>query len=214
MQLFFKLLGYGIFFLLTFISLIYFIVASQSSSFIVEKIDTPNKVYTALVLGAYVKNDGNPSLVFKDRIDKAIELYREGKVKTILVSGDDGQLGYNEVNPTREYLLAAGVPGDKIFLDHAGFDTYSSMYRAKEIFLVNSVIITTQSFHLPRSVFIARNLGIDAYGISADSGHYLFRNNIREVFADVKAFFNIIYKRKPKYLGEEIPITGDSSPSI
>ncbi|MCF7843354.1 YdcF family protein [Candidatus Gracilibacteria bacterium] len=118
------------------------------------------------------------------------------------------------VNPARDYLLTQGVRDADIFLDHAGFDTYSSMYRAHEIFRVESAIIVTQSFHLPRSVFIARRLGINAYGTPADQNPYGFKNNIREVFANVKAYLDILYGRIPKYLGEEIPITGNGYESI
>ncbi|MCR4306378.1 MAG: YdcF family protein, partial [Candidatus Yonathbacteria bacterium] len=96
-----------------------------------------------------------------------------------------------------------------IFLDHAGFDTYSTMYRARDIFGVTSVLIATQSFHLPRAVFIARRLGIVAYGVNADVGHMLFRNYVREALANEKAVLNLIFHRKPKYLGDTIPIMGD-----
>ncbi len=171
------------------------------------------KTQTALVLGAGLLTNGKLSPIFKDRIDTAISLYKKGKVSTILVSGDDGTTTHNEVNPAREYLLTQGVPGGDIFLDHAGFDTYSSMYRARVVFRVESATIVTQSFHLPRSLFIARRLGINAYGIPADQHPYSFKNNIREVLADIKAFFNVMYKRIPKYLGEEIPITENGSDS-
>jgi SanA protein len=166
------------------------------------------------VLGAGLLTNGKLSLIFKDRIDTAVMLYKAGKVDTILVSGDDGTTTYNEVNPAREYLLTQAISSDDIFLDHAGFDTYSSMYRARDVFRVESAIIVTQSFHLPRSIFIARRLGINAYGVPADQHPYSFKNNIREVFATVKAYLNIVYNRIPKYLGEEIPITESGRESI
>ncbi len=172
------------------------------------------KTQTALVLGAGLLRNGKLSLIFRDRIDVAVMLYQKGKVRTILVSGDDGIETHNEVNPARDYLLTQGIPNDAIFLDHAGFDTYSSMYRARDVFRVESAIIVTQSFHLPRSVFIARRLGINAYGAAADQHPYSFKNNVREVFATVKAYFNVMYSRTPKYLGEEIPITGNGQESI
>lgn len=127
----------------------------------------------------------------------------------ILVSGDNSSVTDNEVNPVRLYLLSHGVPDKDIFLDHAGFDTYSSMYRARDIFGVTSILITSQSFHLPRAVFIARELGIQAYGVNADVGHTFFNNYVREVFADEKAVFDLVFHTKPKYLGDPIPITGD-----
>ena len=127
----------------------------------------------------------------------------------ILVSGDNSTVSHNEVNPVRLYLLSKGIPDEDIFLDHAGFDTYSSMYRARAIFGISSMLIATQSFHLPRAIFIARELGIDAYGVNADSGHILLRNYVRETFSDEKALFDIVFHTRPKYLGNTIPIMGD-----
>jgi SanA protein len=164
----------------------------------------------AIVLGAGLITSEKLSPIFKDRVDTAITLYKEGKVRKILVTGDDGTEEHNEVTPAGEYLLTQGIPSNDIFLDHAGFDTYSSMYRAREVFLIRSGTITTQSFHLPRAVFIARMLGIDAYGVPADQHAYSYKNNIREILADVKAVLDIITRRIPKYLGKEIPITGDA----
>ena len=142
-------------------------------------------------------------------MDTAIALYRAGKVSKILVSGDNSTVSYNEVNPVRTYLILKGIPDEDIFLDHAGFDTYSSMYRARDIFGVTSILVTTQSFHLPRALFIAHRLGIKAYGVNADAGRILFRNYVREALADEKAVLDLMLFRKPKYLGEKIPITGD-----
>ncbi len=170
--------------------------------------DAPN-AEVALIPGAAILPNGAPSSIFIDRVDMAIDLYKAGKVSKILVSGDNSTVSHNEVNPVRLYLLSKGIPDQDIFLDHAGFDTYSSMYRARDIFGVTSVLITTQSFHLPRAVFIARHLGIQAYGVRADVGHVLFRNYVREVFADEKAVFDLVFHMKPKYLGDTIPITGD-----
>lgn len=169
---------------------------------------------TAIVLGAGLLTSEKLSPIFKDRVDIAIALYKGGKVKKILVTGDNGTAAHNEVTPAGEYLLTQGIPTTDIFLDHAGFDTYSSMYRARDVFLIRSAIIVTQSFHLPRSVFIARMLGIDAYGVPADQHPYSIKNNIREVLANIKAVMDIISRRIPKYLGEEIPITGDAQEPI
>ncbi len=163
----------------------------------------------AIIPGAAILRNGGLSGIFRDRADAAIRLYKAGKVSKILVSGDNSTVSHNEVNPVRTYLLESGIPDRDIFLDHAGFDTYSTMYRARAIFQATSVLVTTQSFHLPRAVFIARQLGIDASGVAADRGHVLFRNYIRETFADEKAVLDLIGGRRPKYLGEQIPITGD-----
>lgn len=212
MKYLFKIVWRGAVVLVLFIVLITLLITIQSAPFIKTK-DLPVS-QTAILLGAFVSPNGTLSTVLQDRADTAVNLYQEGKVRTILVTGDDGSTDYNEVNPIREYLLARGIPSDAIFLDHAGFDTYSSMYRARDIFVVKSAIIVTQSFHLPRAVFIAKRLGIDAYGISVDKREYLFKNTIRELFANVKAYGDVMYNRTPKYLGEQIPITGDSSKSI
>lgn len=196
------------------VALVFLLVNIETNRFIRNDIDTLEHAHTAIVLGAMVKDNGTLSLPLKDRVDTAIALYRAGKVDRILVSGDDGSVNYNEVNPSRDYLLEKGIPSSVIFLDHAGFDTYSSMYRARDIFLVDTAIIVTQSFHLPRAVFVARRLGLDAQGMTADKRDYHIRNYMREVLADVKAVVNLIFHRKPKYLGEEIPITGSPKESI
>ncbi len=176
--------------------------------YIYKDIQDVPKTQTAIIPGAAILKNGKLSPIFEDRVNTAFELYKTKKVSKILVSGDNSTDSHNEVNPVRNYLLSKGIPDEDIFLDHAGFDTYSTMYRARDIFQVESIIISTQSFHLPRAVFIARMLGIDAHGISADDGPVLFKNYIREVFANEKAVFNLIFYKKPKFLGDTIPITG------
>jgi len=178
-----------------------------------DALSAPN-AEVALIPGAAILKDGALSPIFMDRVDMAIKLYEAKKVSKILVSGDNSTVSHNEVNPVRLYLISKGIPDQDIFLDHAGFDTYSTMYRARDIFGVSSVLITTQSFHLPRSVFIAHRLGIKAYGVNADVGHILFRNYVREMIADEKAVLDLVIHRKPKYLGDKIPITGDGRNSI
>jgi vancomycin permeability regulator SanA len=164
----------------------------------------------ALVLGAKVWNNGNLSDIFRDRVKTAIELYNTGKVDKILVSGDHGQVEYDEVNTAKEYLLENNIKPEDIFLDHAGFDTYDSLYRAKEIFQADSLIVVTQDFHLPRALYIANKLEIDACGVSADLQRYYGEDarNRREVLAKVKAWLNITFNSKPKYLGDTIPLSG------
>jgi SanA protein len=160
----------------------------------------------AVVPGAAIYSDGTLSPIFMDRVDMALQLYASGKVSKILVSGDNSTDTYNEVNPARLHLLNNGVPEADIYLDHAGFDTYSTMYRARDIFKADSIIISTQAFHLPRAVFLARMLGIEAYGVNADVGIISFKNTVREIFATVKAVVDLLRNRSPKFLGEEIPI--------
>lgn len=185
------------------------VIVSSSRDHIYASAEEAPPADAALILGAAVLKNGGLSPVLRDRVDQAIELYRMGKVKKIIASGNNESLEYNEVQPIRNYLVKADIPPEDIFLDHAGFDTYSSIYRARDVFVVQSLAIVTQSFHLPRAVFIARELGIDAIGVSADRGRYKLVNYFREMLADVKAAANLVFKRTPKYLGEEIPITGD-----
>lgn len=168
--------------------------------------------YTVIVLGASVYANGNLSPILKDRVDTAYELYQAGKVKRFLLSGDHGQDNYDEVNAMKDYLNAKGVPDEAIFLDHAGFDTYDSMYRAKIIFKVDSAIVVTQRFHLPRALYIARALDLNYIGVSADKRNYQYLESLerREKIANIKAYWEVLINKKPTYLGEPVPITGDS----
>ncbi|GAK48800.1 hypothetical protein U14_00007 [Candidatus Moduliflexus flocculans] len=174
--------------------------------------------YTALILGAKVHGGGRLSNMLEDRVLTGLALYRQGKVKKLLLSGDHGQQAYDEVNAMREYLLKQGVPAQDIFMDHAGFDTYSSMYRARDVFQVRDVIVVTQAFHLPRAVFLARSLGLDAVGLAADRRTYTqasrLKAAVREPLARVKSFAEALLRVKPKYLGDAIPITGDGRQTL
>lgn len=164
----------------------------------------------ALILGAKVWSNGEMSDIFKDRAITAINLYKEGKVKKILVSGDHGRENYDEVNSAKKYLLENGVKSEDIFLDHAGFDTYDSLYRAKYIFKAESLVVVTQNFHLPRALYISDKLGIDSCGVSADRQKYYGEKAMyrREILAKIKAWSNVVFHSKPKYLGNEIPLSG------
>lgn len=157
-----------------------------------------------IVPGAAVLRSGALSAVFLDRANAAAVLYQAGKAQKILVSGDNSTLEHNEVDPARKYLVSRGIPEQDIYLDHAGFDTYSTMYRAKEIFGVTSAIIATQTFHLPRALFIARSVGIDAVGYRSDNVHLLLRNEMRESLARLKALWDVGIHRTPKFLGDKI----------
>lgn len=162
----------------------------------------------ALVLGASVYR-GEPSPVLARRADVALLLYQAGVVSKILVTGDNSALSHDEVTPVRKYLLDAGVPPADIFLDHAGFDTYSSMYRARDIFQARSLIIVTQDFHLARSLWLARSLGLDAYGVVAEGPQNSGYNYLREIPASLKAVMDVVIHREPKYLGDTIPLSGN-----
>ncbi len=162
-----------------------------------------------MVLGALVYPNGTPSDVLADRLLHAYELYKNGKAKKILVSGDHGTKRYDEVNAMKDFLMQKGVPREDIFMDHAGFDTYDSMFRAKSIFMINTLLVSTQAFHMNRALYIARKLGLEAYGYPSSDKEVYHINalRLRESLAKIKAFLDTdILRRKPKFGGESIPI--------
>ncbi len=175
------------------------------------KSDT-GKADCILILGAGVW-DGSPSPMLQDRLDTGLELYQAGAADKILVSGDHGREAYDEVNVMKEYLIQAGVPAEDIFMDHAGFSTYESMYRAKEVFQVQSALIVTQKYHLYRSLYVAEKLGIEAYGVGADPRQYggQIMRECREILARTKDVFYVISDKQPAYLGEQINIHGNGN---
>jgi SanA protein len=164
-----------------------------------------------MVLGALVFPDGRVSPMLADRLEVALALYEEGAAEKILLSGDHGQVEYDEVNTMRRYLEERGVPPEDIFMDHAGFDTYDSMYRAREVFQAKRLIIVTQGFHLPRALWIGDRLGLEVQGVVADQRAYYNAAyyEAREMAARVKAFGEVVIRRKPVFLGPVIPIQGD-----
>jgi SanA protein len=166
-----------------------------------------------IVPGARVYADGSVSVMLADRLDAALAIYRDGTAPRILVSGDHGTPAYDEVNAMARYLEARGVPPEHIFLDHAGFTTYDTLYRARAVFGVGRAIVVTQRFHLTRALFVATALGLPAEGMVADRTPYttssLVRSNLRELGARVKAFAEVILHPRPRYLGPVLPIEGD-----
>ncbi|MFA6376501.1 MAG: ElyC/SanA/YdcF family protein [Candidatus Paceibacterota bacterium] len=192
-----------------------YVAISGKQSAIYERIDDLPQSQAVLVLGAAVYRNGQLSAIFYDRASMALEIYRLGKVKKILVSGDHSVGNYDEVNAAKKFFLKNGVPGGDLFVDYAGFDTYSSIYRAKNIFQVSSLIISTQDFHLPRALFIARSVGVEAVGINADLRTYNlgYYNVLRENGARAKAFWDVATNTQPRFLGSIIPITGDGRSS-
>lgn len=156
--------------------------------------------------------DGAPSAVLAARADIAIEIYRAGKAHKILITGDNGDRYYDEVDAVLSYLTARGIPRKDIYLDRAGFDTYSSIYRARYIFGARTLLIATQDFHLPRAVFLARAMGIDASGVVASGGSDW--DYVREIPATAKAIVDLIIRRQPRYLGAPIPLSGASNTAV
>lgn len=176
--------------------------ASDGHIYVVDEVPAAPVV---LVLGSQVYADGSPSPFLAARLELARLLYQRGKARAVLVSGDNGQQMYNEVDPMRRWLIARGVPQRQVVGDYAGFDTYDSCVRAKKIFGVGRVIVVTQAYHLPRAVALCRRVGLDAVGVGDESvRRYRWswrRAVVRERFAGVKAAFDALVCPEPTYLG-------------
>ncbi|MGP1593766.1 MAG: SanA/YdcF family protein [Treponema sp.] len=169
--------------------------------------------YTALVLGAQVYGN-RLSTVLKDRVEAGMYCYEKGLTHTLIFSGDHGKKYYDEVNAMRLYVLEnyPTIDRERIFLDHAGFDTYDSIYRAKAIFEAEKLVIITQSFHAYRAVYIGKRLGLQVYALALPEAKYSTRLRtfwkFRESLACIKAFFDTSIQREPYFLGTKIPIHG------
>lgn len=187
-------------------------VKSVGISYIVNSNDVPD-ADAILVLGAYVFPNGKVSTMLNDRLTTGYELYQQGKAPKLIVSGDHGRKDYDEVNSMKSFLKDKGVPNKDVFMDHAGFSTYESMYRARDIFKVEKVIIVTQEYHLMRAVYVARAMGMEAYGVASDRRDYgqaMTMYKTREIAARNKDFLLVnVLKPKPTFLGDEIPVFGD-----
>lgn len=164
----------------------------------------------ALVFGAGLWADGSPTPVLADRVRTAAELYHAGKVRVLLMSGDNSRADYNEPQAMLEYAVACGVPAEVVVLDYAGRRTYDSCYRARHIFGVQKAIFVTQAFHLDRALYIADRLGIDAVGVPADKRSYVYiqRYRWREVAATFAAWWDLNLLRPLPVMGEREPIPG------
>jgi len=158
-----------------------------------------------LVFGAGVKPDGRLTDALTDRVLTGVELYKTGKVKKLLMSGDNGSKTYDEVTAMKKFAVEQGVPEVDVVLDYAGFDTYDTCYRAREIFdLHTGVVLVSQEFHLPRALYICNELGVKSVGLKADKRVYATNLwGVREFLARVKAGLNITFHSKPKFLGQK-----------
>lgn len=164
-----------------------------------------------LVLGCLVRSGGVPSDMLHDRLQRGVELHKMGAAPKLLMSGDHGREDYDEVDAMKQFAVDAGIASSDVFMDHAGFSTYESVARAKEVFKAEKIIIVTQQYHLYRAVYLAERYGLEAYGVAADYRSYTgqFKRDVREVLARVKDWGTGIFKPEPTYLGEAIPIWGD-----
>ncbi|MEU0132451.1 ElyC/SanA/YdcF family protein [Streptomyces sp. NPDC006296] len=163
--------------------------------------DAPERL-VAVVFGAGLW-DGRPSPYLAHRLDAAAELYRTGKVRVVLVTGDHSRVEYDEPDAMRTYLVAHGVPDGRIVSDHAGFDTWDSCVRARKVFGVDRAVLVSQGFHIRRAIALCRSAGIDAYGVGAADVHDVtwYYGGTREVFAAGKALLDMAFEPDPHFLG-------------
>lgn len=212
-----KLFKIGEFFLIVFLFCLFllFIINAYVKNTTKKQIIDDNSISiiqdidAILVLGAGIWGD-KPSHMLEDRLLEAISLYEKKVAPKIIMSGDHGRKDYDEVNIMKDFAIEKGVPSEDIFMDHAGFSSYDSVYRAKEIFGAKKLIIVTQKYHLYRALYIANQFGIEAYGVLSNLRLYAgqTKRELREVLARNKDFFKCIVKPNPTYLGEVIPING------
>ena len=210
-----KVLMYGIIVIIIIILIVFginFYVRISTEKQIIKENDYTqlSDVDCIIVLGAGVWGD-KPSHMLEDRLLEGIKLYQNNVSNKIIMSGDHGREEYDEVNIMKKYAIENGVPSENIFMDHAGFSTYESIYRAKDIFEAKKVVIVTQKYHLYRALYIANKLGLEAYGVGADPRQYIGATyrEIREILARDKDFVKCIFKPKPTYLGDTIPVSGN-----
>lgn len=187
-------------------------VKAKTEAVIYSSLANLPKTKVVIIFGAGINGD-KPSRYLKDRLDAGIALYKSNKVDKILLSGDNGRDEHDELTVMKFYCYENGVDTNKIYIDYAGFDSYSTMYRAKHIFKVDTAILVSQKYHLNRCVYLGDKLGIKSYGYSANRGvypgykYYLFR----EKLSITKSVFDVLRDRKPKYLGETVDINGKSN---
>ena len=194
---------------------LYTVLSTRSEIVSLNEADFGEETFDAiLVLGAGVRSDGTPSNMLEDRLLTALQLYQDGACSRILVSGDHGSVGYDEVNVMKDYLISCGVPSKDIYMDHAGFSTYDSMHRAKSIFGAQKLIVVTQEYHAPRALMIGNLLGLDCKGVSAPILSGVFSRysgqpwySFRETVARCKDFLYSVLRVDPTYLGDPISLS-------
>lgn len=166
-----------------------------------------------IIFGAWVDGNGHPSAVLEDRVKMGVNLYKTGKVKALLLTGDNHITSYNEPEAMHQYALSLGVPDSALVLDYAGFRTYDSCYRAHQIFKVDQAILVTQAFHLDRALLVCNSLGVTSVGVAADAvrpeGYErknLLISEMREFPSTAFALVDILCGKKPTFLGDPLPI--------
>ncbi len=210
-----KYIIYSVSFILSFICFLYvvnFYVLSFSQNNYYYDVDWLDNKYVWLVFWASVIWNKEPSDILKDRLKVAFDAYQKWKIEKILVSWDNSHVSYNEPEVMKKYLVWLWVDIDDIYLDYAWFDTFDTLYRAKNVFMLEEAVLFTQDFHLKRAMYIASKLWINVYWVETNLQKYKNENynNRREIFARIKAFFDVdIFSSKPKYLWENINIISD-----
>jgi SanA protein len=163
----------------------------------------------AIVFGAGLQNDGTPTAILRDRVETAVQLYQQGKVNKLLMSGDNRFVEYNEPEAMRQYALDLGIPDEDIVLDYAGRRTYDTCYRANAIFQVDSAILVTQSFHMPRALFLCNWFTVESTGVEANNTYFrkISRSywQIRELFATAQSIWDV-------YVTKPLPVLGNPEP--
>jgi SanA protein len=173
-------------------------------------VETAPSAQVAIVFGAGLLRDGSAGPVLRDRVETAVHLYQQGSVDKLLMSGDNRFVEYNEPEAMRQYALTFGVPNEDIVLDYAGRRTYDTCYRARDIFQVDSAILVTQSFHMPRALFLCNALGVESEGVEANNTYFRKISrlywNTREIFATVQAVWDVVVSKPLPVLGNPEPI--------
>lgn len=196
---------------------VYALASAKQEMLPLDRADEISPVDAILVLGAGVREDGSPSNMLEDRLLTALALYRAGVSDTILVSGDHGSLAYDEVGTMKRYLVENGVPSDRVFMDHAGFSTYDSLYRAEAVFGAKTLVVVTQEYHCARALLVARSRGIECLAtpapvLSWEGEGYSMQPwySFRESLARCKDFLYCALRIKPQYLGDPISLQGSA----
>lgn len=212
MKKYFKIFLYLAIIGLAFIVAVNYYVKSSTKNRIYYSVKKFPKNDVGIIFGAGI-NGNQPSKYLKDRLDAGILLYKMKRINKILLSGDNGREEYDELTVMKNYCYTHGVDTTKIFVDYAGFDTYSTMYRAKHIFKIKRATLISQKYHLNRAIYIGNKLGIKSVGFSANNGQYLGYNYVcfREYGSIFKSFFDVLRNREPRFLGDEININGESN---
>lgn len=202
-------LVFGLIFSISFMLIANYKVVKKSEGKIYSTIEDIPKNRVGLLLGtSKLLKSGKTNYYFEYRIQATVLLFKAGKIEYVLISGDNGRTNYNEPQDMKDELMRRGVPESKIFLDYAGFRTFDSVYRAKEIFGQTSFTVISQEFHNQRAIYTANALNINAIGFNAQdvNAYGGFKTQVREKFARVKVILDLMFNKKPKFLGEKIHI--------